>query len=106
MELVKILSIGLLLLFYSSCNCTGKLNTRIFLTGNKWALSSSKGEEVNLSKSPARLRSTWFLGGDDFSEGFSLETTAIKLNPGVIKRKAFQGRGEDEFKPAFSKVKM
>lgn len=43
MELVKILSLGLLLLFYSSCISTGKLNTLSFLTGNKWALPSSKG---------------------------------------------------------------
>lgn len=114
MRPAKILSLGLLILFFSSCSSTKQLNTLSFLTGNTWVLSSLMGEEVDLSKFPDGLPSLSFLEGgklagfagcNNFSGGFSLEETAIKLDPGAMTRKACQGNGEEEFLSEMSKVK-
>lgn len=114
MRLLKILSLGLFILFFSSCNSTGKLDTLSFLTSNTWSLSSLMGEESDFNKYPEGLPSLFFLEGgklagfagcNNFSGGFSLEATVIKLDPGAMTRKACQGSGEDEFIAALGKVK-
>lgn len=46
-----------------------------------------------------------FAGCNNFSGGFSLEGTGIKLDPGAITRKACPGGGEDEFISSLNKVK-
>lgn len=114
MRHMKILSLGLLILFFSSCGSTGKLNTLSILTGNTWELSSLMGEDLDLNKFPDGLPSLSFLEGgklagfagcNNFSGGFSLEGTSIKLDPGAMTRKACQGSGEDDFISALGKVK-
>lgn len=114
MKHVKILSLGLLILFFNSCGSTGKLNTLGILTGNTWELSTLMGEDLDLNKFRDGLPSLSFLEGgklagfagcNNFSGGFSLEGNSIQLNPGAMTRKACQGSGEDEFIKAMSKVK-
>lgn len=114
MRYVKIFSLVLLILFFGNCSSTGKLNTLDFLTSNAWELSSLMGEELDLSRFSDGLPSLSFLEGgklagfagcNNFSGGFSLEGTSIKLDPGAITRKACQGSGEDEFIAALSNVK-
>jgi len=114
MKHVKILSLGLLTLFLSSCGSAGKLNTGSILTGKIWELSSLMGEDPDLNKFQNGLPSISFLEGgklvgfagcNNFSGGFSLEGNSIQLDPGAVTRKACQGSGEDEFISAIGKVK-
>lgn len=63
MRHVEMLSLGLLILFFSSCGSTGKLNTLSILTGNTWGLSSLMGEDLDLNKFPDGLPSLSFLEG-------------------------------------------
>lgn len=103
MRYVKMLSLGLLIFFFSSCGSTGKLNTLNLLTGNAWELSSLMGEDLDLNKFPDGLPSLSFLEGgklagfagcNNFSGGFSLEGTSIKLDMGAMTRKACQEAGK------------
>ena len=114
MKHVKILSLGLLTLFLSSCGSTEKLNTDSLLIGKIWELSSLMGEDPDLNKFQNGLPSISFLEGgklagfagcNNFSGGFSLEGNSIQLDPGAMTRKACQGSGEDEFISAIGKVK-
>lgn len=114
MRLVQIVSFSLIFILFSSCSTTEKMNTISFLTGNTWSLSSFMGQDVDLSKFRDGLPSLSFLDGgklagfagcNNFSGGFSLEGTDIKLDPGALTRKACQGSGEADFISAMSKVK-
>ena len=114
MRLVKILSLALLNLFFCSCSSTEKLDTDSLLIGNTWELSSLMGEDPDRNEFRDGLPSLSFLKGgklagyagcNNFSGGFSLEGTSIKLDPGPMTRKACQGIGEDEFITAMSRVK-
>lgn len=114
MRHVKILSLGLFILLFSSCGSTGKLKTLNLLTGNNWKLSSLMGEDLDLNKFPDGLPSLSFLEGgklagfagcNNFSGGFSLEGTSIKLDTGAMTKKACLGNGEGDFISALGKVK-
>lgn len=114
MRLVQIGSFSLIFLLFSSCGSTEKMNTLSFLTDNTWVLSSLMGEDVNQIKFPDGLPTLSFLDGgklagfagcNNFSGGFSLEGTSVKLDPGAMTRKACEGVAEDEFISAMGKVK-
>lgn len=114
MRLIQIGSFSLIFLLFSSCGSTKKMDTLSFLTGNTWVLSSLMGEDVDQIKFPDGLPTFSFLEGgklagyagcNNFSGGFSLEGTSVKLDPGAMTRKACEGVAEDEFISAMSKVK-
>lgn len=72
------------------------------------------GEDPDMNKFPDGLPFLSFLEGgklagfagcNNFSGGFSLKGTSIKLDPGAMTRKACQGSGEDDFISALGKVK-
>jgi len=114
MRHVKILSLALFILILNGCGSTQKLDTGSLLTGNTWELSSLMGEDPDRNEFRDGLPSLSFLEGgklagfagcNNFSGGFSLEGTSIKLDPGAMTRKACQGSGENEFISAMSRVK-
>lgn len=114
MKQFRIVSLGLLIIFFSGCSSTSSLNPLSLLTGNSWVLSSLMGSGLEMSKFSEGLPSLDFLEGgklagfagcNNFSGGFSLEGTGIKLDPGAMTRKACPGGGEEEFISALSKVK-
>ncbi|HSF52282.1 MAG TPA: META domain-containing protein [Algoriphagus sp.] len=114
MKQLHVFLLGLLILFASGCNSTAKLNPLSTLTGNSWILTSLMGSELDLGKFSAGPPTLNFLEGgnlagfagcNNFSGGFSLEGTNLKLDPGAVTKKACPGTGEDEFLSALEKVK-
>lgn len=114
MKPFRIFLLGLLILIFSGCSSTVSLNPLSLLTGNSWQMSSLVGNSFDMSKFGAGLPTLDFLEGgklagfagcNNFSGGFSLEGSGIKLDPGAMTRKACLGGGEDEFISALSKVK-
>lgn len=106
--------LGLLILFANGCGSTAKLNPLSALMGKPWVLTSMMGSDLDTSKFTAGAPTLNFLEGgnlagfagcNNFSGGFSLEGTDIKLDPGAITKKACPGTGEDEFLSALEKVK-
>lgn len=114
MKQLRILSLGLLILFFNGCNSTTKLNPLSLLTGNSWQLATLMGDSPDMSKFPAGLptldfleggRLAGFTGCNNFSGGFMLEGNDIKLDPGAMTRKACPESGEDQIVSALGKVK-
>lgn len=114
MKPLRIFSLGLLIIIFNGCSSTASLNPLSLLTGNIWQLSTLMGESPDVSKFGPGLPTLDFLEGgklagfagcNNFSGGFSLEGTGIKLDPGAMTRKACPGDGEGEFISALSKVK-
>ncbi len=114
MKQLKLLSLGLLIIIFNSCSSSKSLNPLSLLTGNSWVLSSLLGGGLDLGKFSGGLPSLDFLEGgklagftgcNNFSGGFSLEGTGIKLDPGAMTRKACEGKGENEFISALGSVK-
>ncbi len=96
------------------CSSSASLNPLSLLMGNKWELSTMMGAAIAPGKFNAELPYLSFLEGgklagyagcNNFSGGFSLEDTGIKLDPGAMTRMACQGSGEDEFISALGKAK-
>lgn len=114
MKKITKVSFGLLILFSIGCSGTAKLTPISLLTGNSWELSSLMSNTINMSKfgaGPPTLnfleggKLAGFAGCNNFSGGFSLEGTGIKLDPGAMTRKACADDGEDQFVSALNKVK-
>ncbi|WP_111670796.1 META domain-containing protein [Algoriphagus litoralis] len=114
MKLHRIAVLGLLVLILGGCSSSAGLNPLSLLTGKSWALSSLMGGEIDPSKFTAGVptldfleggRLAGFAGCNNFSGGFSLEGTDIKLDPGAMTRKACPGGGEEEFISALNRVK-
>jgi heat shock protein HslJ len=114
MRLIQIGTFGLIIILFSNCSSTEKMNKLGILTSNTWELSSLRGEDVDQIKFPDGLPLLSFLEGgklagfagcNNFSGGFLLEGPSLKLDPGAMTRKACQGTSEDEFIAAMSKVK-
>lgn len=114
MKQLRVILLGLLILFAGSCGSTAKLNPLSSLVGKTWVLTSLMGGELDLGKFTAGAPTLNFLEGgnlagfagcNNFSGGFSLEGTDLKLDPGAITKKACPGTGEDEFLSALEKVK-
>lgn len=114
MRLVQIGTFSLIFLLFSNCGSTEKMNTLGILTSKTWELASLMGEDVDQVKFPDGLPSLSFLEGgklagfagcNNFSGGFSLEGTSVKLDPGAMTRKACEGVAEDEFISAMGKAK-
>lgn len=107
-------SLGLLILVIQGCSSTSSVTPISLLTGKTWELSSLKGQSPDPSMFPAGLPSLDFLeagrlagftGCNNFSGGFSLEATDLKLDPGAMTRKACPGTGESEFISSLDQVK-
>lgn len=101
MKQLRTLSLGLLILFFSGCSSTSSLNPLSLLMGNSWVLSSLMGGGLDMGKFSKGLPSLDFLEGgnlagfagcNNFSGGFSLEGTGIKLDPGAMTKKSMPGR--------------
>lgn len=114
MKQLHVFLLGLLILFAGGCNSTAKLNPLSTLMGDSWVLTSLMGSEIDLGKFAAGAPTLNFLEGgslagfsgcNNFSGGFSLEGTDLKLDPGAITKKACPGTGENEFLTALQKVK-
>lgn len=102
----------LLALLVSGCG-TMKVNALNTLVGQSWELSSLLGNGIDPGKFSAGIPTLNFLAGgnlagfagcNSFSGEFSLEGTAVTLDPGAITKKACPGTGEDEFLAAIGKV--
>lgn len=113
MKQIQLVALGLLILIFSGCGSTAKINPVSLLTDKPWELSSMMGA-LDSSKFPAGLPSLSFLEGgrlagfagcNNFSGGFSLEGSGIQLDPGAMTKKACPGNGEDLFMQALDKVK-
>lgn len=111
---IRIATLGLSILILGGCSSSASINPLSLLTGKSWALSSLMGSGVDLGKFPSGVptldfleggRLSGFAGCNNFSGGFSLEGTGIKLDPGAMTRKACQGSGEDEVISAINRVK-
>lgn len=114
MKQLHVFLLGLLILFACGCSSTAKLNPLSALIGKSWVLNSLMGSDLDLGNFPAGAPTLNFLEGgnlagfagcNNFSGGFSLEGTDLKLDPGAITKKACQGSGEDEFLAALENVK-
>ncbi|SFT69650.1 Heat shock protein HslJ [Algoriphagus locisalis] len=111
---LKNLSSGLIFLIFVSCGSTKAINPLNLLTGNAWALSSLKGQGLDLNQFSGGLPSLNFLddgnlagfsGCNNFSGTFMLEGSGLLLDPGAITKKMCPGRGEEEFISAMNQVK-
>ena len=114
MNTLRIAALGLLILILGGCSSSASINPLSLLTGKSWALSSLMGSGIDPIKFSSGVptldfleggRLSGFAGCNNFSGGFSLEGTDIKLDPGAMTRKACPGGGEDEFISALNKVK-
>lgn len=114
MRALKTLSFGILFLLVVSCGSTKAINPLNLLTGNTWALSSLKGQGLDLNQFASGLPSINFLndgklagfsGCNNFSGNFMLEGSGLLLNPGAITKKMCPENGEQDFISAMNKVK-
>jgi heat shock protein HslJ len=114
MKQIRLFSLGLMILLFSACGSSTQLNPLSILTGKTWALDSLMGSELDLSKFSRGVptmnfleggRLAGFAGCNNFSGGFSLEGSGIKLDPGAMTRMACQESGEDEFMSVLGRVK-
>ena len=113
MKIIKSFSFTLLFLIISSCGSLKSINPLNLLTGNSWALSSLMGNSLDLSQFSGVIPSMDFLEGgklagftscNNYSGNFSLEGTAIQLDPGAITKKSCPGTGEQDFLSAIEKA--
>ncbi|PZX56721.1 META domain-containing protein [Algoriphagus chordae] len=113
MRAFKNLSFGLFFLLFASCGSTKAINPMSLLTGNSWLLSSLKSNGLDMNQFVGGIPSLSFLDGgklagfsgcNNFSGNFSLEGTAIKLDPGAMTKKMCPGSGEQDFISALSEV--
>jgi heat shock protein HslJ len=113
MKTLKSFVILVVFLIVSSCGGLKSINPLSLLTGNSWALSSLMGEGLDPSQFTGTIPSLDFLEGgklagysgcNNFSGSFSLEGTAVKLDPGAITKKACPSAGEQDFLSAIEKV--
>ncbi len=113
MKRLQSLSFTIIFFLATSCGSLNSINPLSLLTGNTWALSTLMGKELDLSQFVGGVPSLNFLDGgklsgfsgcNNFSGNFSLENTAVKLDPGAITKKACPGSGEQDFLSAIDKV--
>jgi len=113
MQNLKRLSTLVLLLILSSCSSLNKVNPLSLLTNNSWALSSLKGKGIALDQAAGAVPSLNFLedgklagftGCNNFSGNFSLEGSAVTLDPGALTKKACPGSDEQDFLSALGNV--
>lgn len=113
MKSIKSFSILVVFLIISSCGGLKRINPLSLLTGNSWALATLMGKELDLSLFSETVPRLDFLAGgklagfsgcNNFSGSFSLEGTAVKLDPGAITKKACSGMGEQAFITAIGRV--
>jgi heat shock protein HslJ len=113
MKNLKIFSLGVIFLIVSSCGGLKSINPLSLLTENSWELATLMGEGLDLDQFSRAVPSLDFLAGgklagfsgcNNFSGGFSLEGTAVKLDPGAITKKSCSGTGEQDFLSAIEKV--
>lgn len=114
MKNIQVVSLGLLVLFFSGCGSTANLNPLNILTGSTWVLYSLEGNQIDKNKFGIELPSLEFLDGgrlagfsgcNNFSGEFTLKETEISLDPGAITKKACPGTGEPEFISTLERVK-
>jgi heat shock protein HslJ len=113
MKKFQLLVLGLIILFFTGCGVTSKINSMALLTGKTWILSSLEDGEFGLENFNSRLPTLNFLDGgrlagftgcNNFSGGFSMENTSMQLDPGAITKNVCPEIPEEKYLSILGKV--